>query len=57
MLRNLEAVIDEEGNVHLLEPISLPTVRRALVTILDSEPVGAIPHAAIISFILSLKLW
>lgn len=49
MLQTVEAVIDEEGNVHLLEPISLPTVRRALVTILDSEPISDIPETALLS--------
>ncbi len=34
----LEAIIDEQGNVRLLEPIKVSTRRRALVTILDEEP-------------------
>jgi hypothetical protein len=37
MLQTIEAVIDEQGNVRLLEPIQLPTPRRALVTILEYE--------------------
>ncbi len=40
MIRTLEAVIDENGNVKLLEPVHPPSVRRALVTILDEEPVA-----------------
>jgi hypothetical protein len=35
MFRTVEAVIDEQGIVKLLEPIQLPTSSRALVTILD----------------------
>lgn len=49
MLQTIEAVIDEQGNVRLLEPIQLPTVRRALVTILEDEPISAIPETALLS--------
>lgn len=38
MLRTIEAVIDKQGAVHLLEPVHLPAERRALVTILDEKP-------------------
>ena len=38
MIQTIEAVIDEAGNVRLLQPIALPVMRRALVTILDDEP-------------------
>ncbi|MBI3943030.1 MAG: hypothetical protein HY326_08455 [Chloroflexi bacterium] len=37
MLKALEAVIDEEGNVQLLESIHLPAAHRALVIILEEE--------------------
>ena len=37
MIRTLEAVIDEQGNVRLLKPVHLPSSRRALVTILDER--------------------
>ena len=37
MLRTVEATIDETGKVQLLETISLPSTRRALVTILEDE--------------------
>ena len=40
MIRTVEAVIDAEGNVHLLEAVQLPGSRRALVTILDDAPRG-----------------
>lgn len=35
MLQTVEAMIDETGNVRLLEPLHLSSVHRALVTILD----------------------
>ena len=38
MTRTLEAAVDERGSVTLLEPIRLPEVRRALVTILEEPP-------------------
>ena len=41
MLRTVEAVIDEQGQVRLLETVPLVGARRALVTILDDEPVDA----------------
>lgn len=37
MLRTIEAVIERNGEVRLLEPISVTGSRRALVTVLD-EP-------------------
>jgi hypothetical protein len=49
MLRTLEAIIDEQGNVRLLEPIDLPATRRALVTILEEEPAGNVPETALLS--------
>ena len=38
MSQTLEAVIDTEGKVQLLESIRLTEARRALVTILDDSP-------------------
>lgn len=39
MLETVEAVIDTQGRVHLLEKVKLTKKRRALVTILDeNEP-------------------
>jgi hypothetical protein len=40
MNRTIEAVIDENGNVRLLEAVNLPGARRALVTILEDAPVS-----------------
>ena len=50
MHMTIEAVIDTTGVVHiaLAQPISLPTARRALVTILD-EPALEIAETALLS--------
>jgi hypothetical protein len=37
MFRTVEAMIDEDGVVRLLEPIQLSATTRGLVTILDHE--------------------
>lgn len=37
MLRTIEAVVDADGRVRLLEPVDVQAPRRALLTILD-EP-------------------
>ncbi len=49
MLRTVEAVIDERGNVRLLEPVHVLAARRALVTIIDEAPLEAIPETALLS--------
>ena len=49
MIQTVEAIIDQNGNVHLLEAIKLATVKRALVTILDEEPTNAISETALLS--------
>lgn len=38
MFRTLEAVIEQDGHVRLLEAVRLPVARRALITILDESP-------------------
>ncbi len=38
MIQTLEAIVDERGVVHLLEPVQLDRRHRALVTILADEP-------------------
>ena len=47
MRQTIEATIDEQGNVRLLQPIQLPKPRRAYVTILDDE--RDIPDTALLS--------
>ena len=45
MLRTLEAMIDEQGDIRLLERIRLPKNRRVLVTILEEVPLLGWPIA------------
>ena len=49
MIQTIEALIDEAGKIHLLEPVKVQGQRRALVTILEEEPVGNIPETALLS--------
>ncbi|MEK7408571.1 MAG: hypothetical protein AAB225_26160 [Acidobacteriota bacterium] len=49
MIRTVEAVIDERGNVRLLEPVHLPSARRALVTILEPGPTAGASESALLS--------
>lgn len=48
-MRTVEAIIDENGAVHLVEPIKVSAIRRALVTILDEEPAVHPNEAALLS--------
>ncbi len=45
MLRAIEAVIEADGSVRLLEPVLLPGARRALVTVLEEAAVQAEPES------------
>jgi hypothetical protein len=49
MIKTVEAVIDEDGNVRLLEPVRPGSIRRALVTILDERPTDRPSEAALLS--------
>ena len=49
MIRTIEAVIDEHGNVRLREPVHLPAARRALVMILEEQPGAEVPESALLS--------
>lgn len=42
-------MIGEDGTVRLLEDIRLPVARRALVTVLDEEPVSQPAETALLS--------
>jgi hypothetical protein len=37
-MRTVEAVIEPSGQVRLVDPVHLPSARRALVTILEEAP-------------------
>jgi hypothetical protein len=49
MIQTVEAVIDEDGTVRLLEQVRLPEARRALVTILEEGPAEDVPETALLS--------
>jgi hypothetical protein len=49
MIKTIEAVIDEDGKVSLLESVRLPAVRRALVTILEEAPLREMSETALLS--------
>ena len=49
MIRTVEAVIDEQGRVQLLEEVSIPKARRALVTILEDAPAVKVAETALLS--------
>ena len=50
MVQTVEAVIDQNGHVYLLESVEIPASRRALVTILEEEPVRlSAPETALLS--------
>lgn len=48
MIRTVEAVIDENGGVRLLEPLSLDRPMRALVMVLE-KPAGGANEAALLA--------
>lgn len=48
MIQTIEALIDKNGSISLLEEVHLPSARRALVTILE-EPVTDQMEAALLS--------
>ena len=49
MIRTIEATVDEQGNVKLLEEVTFPSARRALVTILDDPAVVSANETALLS--------
>lgn len=49
MIRTFEAIIDENGVVRLLEDIHLSSAKRALVTILEDDPLLNTHESALLS--------
>jgi hypothetical protein len=47
MIRIVEAVVDQQGNVRLLEAIDVPGPRRALVSVLGESPAAGICESAL----------
>ena len=46
-MKTVEAIIETNGEVHLVEPLQMPSPRRALVTILEESP--TVNDAALLS--------
>lgn len=49
MIQTVEALIDEQGKVQLLQNVRLPQVRRALVMILEEKPATSVAETALLS--------
>jgi len=49
VLQSIEAMIDENGVLKLLEPIQLPKSRRVIITILNDEPSEEMTNLALLS--------
>ena len=57
MIQTVEAVIDEGGAIRLLQPVRITGSHRALVTILDEEPVPGAHETALLSEAALAKDW
>ena len=57
MLQTIEAIIDKDGMLKLVEPVELPKSRRVLITILDEEPSDEILNIASLSEPALAKDW
>jgi hypothetical protein len=57
MVRTVEAIVDEHGRVRLLEDVTLPEARRALVTILEDAPKTSVSETALVSEPALAKDW
>lgn len=49
MIKTVEAVVDENGTVRLLEPVQLLVACRAFVAILEDEPAMVVSETALLS--------
>lgn len=49
MIQTVEAVIERDGRVRLLDQVKLTEAHRALVTILDDAPRMMVPETALLS--------
>ena len=49
MIRQIEATVDEHGDVHLKEEVRLLAPRRAVVTIFDEDISGKLDETALLS--------
>jgi len=49
MIQSVEAIIDPEGNVYLLESVKLSSSKKAIVTILEENPIISTSETALLS--------
>jgi hypothetical protein len=57
MIKTYEAVIDQNGTLRLLEPVELPAMRRAFITVLDDEAEPGVLETALLSEIALAVEW
>jgi hypothetical protein len=57
MIQSVEAIIDPEGNVHLLESVKLSSSKKAIVTILEENPIISTSETALLSEATLAKDW
>ena len=57
MIQSVEAIIDPEGNVHLLESVKLSSSKKAIVTILEENPIISTSEIALLSEATLAKDW
>ncbi len=49
MLKTIEAITDQDGNLRILEPVKLPKRHRVIITILNEEPSEDLFNLALLS--------
>ena len=57
MLQTIEAMVDEDGRLRILEPVDLPRSRRVIITILNEEPGEEAYNLALLSEPTLAKDW
>ena len=57
MLQTIEAIIDQNGILRVLESVQLPKHRRVLITILNEEPSDELDDLAHMSEVALVKEW
>ena len=57
MIQSIEALIDPEGNVYLLESVKLSSSKKAIVTILEENPIISTSETALLSEATLAKDW
>lgn len=57
MLQTIEAMIDEDGRLRILETVNLPRSRRVIITILNEEPGEEAYNLALLSESALAKDW